>query len=209
MSPEQARGALDLVSERTDVFGLGAVLYAILSGQAPYLADSVEDVLCKARVGQMPPLPEASAPLLARICAITRKAMAIDPGDRQPSVLELKYEVEEALQDGMTFPIETFVAGERIVTEGESGDTAYVIVSGSCVEFTTRDGKRSPLRQLGTGSVFGEELVFCPGPRRTTVEAMGNVLVRLVTRKMLDEGMGRDSWFGAFVVALGKRQWTS
>jgi eukaryotic-like serine/threonine-protein kinase len=209
MSPELARGMLHLVGERTDVFGLGAVLYAILAGQAPYLADSTEDVLCKARTGQMPPLPDAPAPLLTRICAITRKAMAIDPGDRQPSVLELKYEVEEALQDGMAFPIETFVAGERIVTEGESGDAAYVIVSGSCVEFTTRDGKRSTLRQLGTGSVFGEELVFCPGPCRTTVEAMGNVLVRLVTRKMLDEGMGRDSWFGAFVVALGKRLWTS
>jgi serine/threonine protein kinase len=209
MSPEQARGTLALVSERTDVFGLGSVLYAILAGRAPYLADSIEDVLQKARAGQMQPLPDAPAPLLARICAITRKAMAVDPRDRQQSVLQLKHEVEESLQDGMAFPIETFVAGERIVTEGESGDTAYVIVSGACMEFTTIDGQRSTLRQLGTGSVFGEEVVFCPGPRRTTVEAMGNVSVRLVTRKMLDEGLGRDSWFGAFVVALGKRQWTS
>jgi hypothetical protein len=32
-----------------------------------------------------------------------------------------------------------------------------------------------------------------------------DVSVRLVTRKMLDEGMGQDSWFGAFVVALADR----
>jgi len=38
-----------------------------------------------------------------------------------------------------------------------------------------------------------------------TVEAVTDVSVRLVTRKMLDEAMGQDSWFGAFVVALAKR----
>jgi hypothetical protein len=31
------------------------------------------------------------------------------------------------------------------------------------------------------------------------------VSVRLVTRKMLDEGLGQDSWLGAFVVALAGR----
>jgi hypothetical protein len=37
------------------------------------------------------------------------------------------------------------------------------------------------------------------------VEAVTDVSVRLVTRKMLDEGLGRDAWFGAFVVALADR----
>jgi CRP-like cAMP-binding protein len=62
---------------------------------------------------------------------------------------------------------------------------------------------------LCAGSVparfFGEESVFRPGPRGATVEAVTDVSVRLVTRKMLDEGLGKDSWFGAFVVALANR----
>src|SRR5262249_21307665 len=41
MPPEQATGAVDQVDERSDVFGLGAVLCAILTGQPPYVgADS-------------------------------------------------------------------------------------------------------------------------------------------------------------------------
>jgi CRP-like cAMP-binding protein len=59
--------------------------------------------------------------------------------------------------------------------------------------------------ELGTGSAFGEETVFRPGPRSATVEAVTDVSVRLVTREMLDEGLGRDSWFGAFVMALANR----
>ena len=207
MSPEQAQGAESLVSERTDVFGLGAVLYAILAGRPLYLADSMDEVLEQARGGQMPSLPDAprGVPLPEPICQITRKALAIDQRDRYQSVLELKREVEGVLQWGIAFPIETFSAGERIVTEGEMGDTAYVIVRGACVAYTTKDGIRSAVCRLGTGSVFGEESVFRPGRRGATVEAMTDVSVRLVTRKMLDEGLGQDSWFGAFVVALANR----
>ena len=36
MAPEQARGDVDSVDERADVFGLGAILCVILTGQAPY-----------------------------------------------------------------------------------------------------------------------------------------------------------------------------
>jgi serine/threonine-protein kinase len=207
MSPEQAEGAQGLVSERTDVFGLGAVLYAILAGRPLYLADSMDEVLEQARGGRMPSLPDAprGVPLFPRICKITRKALAFDPRDRYQSVLELKREVEGFLQGGIAFPIETFSAGERIVSEGEMGDTAYVVVRGDCVAYTTKDGVRSAERRLGIGSVFGEESVFQPGPRGATVEAVTDVSVRLVTRKMLDDGMGQDSWFGAFVVALAKR----
>ena len=207
MSPEQAKGADGLVSERTDIFGLGAVLYAILAGRPLYLADSMDQVLEQARGGLMPGLPDAprGVPLPERICQIARKALAIDPQDRYQSVLELKREVELFLQGGIAFPIETFSAGERIVIEGEMGDTAYVIVRGACVAYTEKDGARSAVCRLGTGSVFGEESVFQPGPCGATVEAVTDVSVRLVTRKMLDEGLGQDSWFGAFVVALANR----
>ena len=207
MSPEQAMGAGNLVSERTDVFGLGAVLYAILAGRPPYLADSIDDVLEQARAGQIAPLPEACAslPLSPHIYRIARKALAVDPQDRYQSVIELKREVEVVLQGGIAFPIETFAAGEHIVTEGETGDTGFVIVRGTCVAYTTREGGRSAVCQLGVGSVFGEETVFRPGPRSATVEAVTDVSVRLVTRKMLSEGLGRDAWFGAFVVALADR----
>jgi WD40 repeat protein len=44
MAPEQAGGELDRVDKRTDIFGLGAILCVILTGQPPYAGKSGEDV---------------------------------------------------------------------------------------------------------------------------------------------------------------------
>jgi tetratricopeptide (TPR) repeat protein len=48
MAPEQARGAGDEVDERADVFGLGGILCAILTGRPPYTGRGRDDVLRKA-----------------------------------------------------------------------------------------------------------------------------------------------------------------
>jgi len=53
MSPEQAAGEIDKLDERADVFGLGAVLCEILTGQPPYVADSMEEVRVMTIRGQL------------------------------------------------------------------------------------------------------------------------------------------------------------
>src|SRR5262249_23243189 len=45
MPPEQASGAWDRVDQRADVFGLGGILCAILTGEPPYSGASMRDVL--------------------------------------------------------------------------------------------------------------------------------------------------------------------
>jgi serine/threonine-protein kinase len=48
MPPEQARGDLDLVDTRSDVFGLGAILCEILTGAPPYRGGRLREILAQA-----------------------------------------------------------------------------------------------------------------------------------------------------------------
>jgi tetratricopeptide (TPR) repeat protein len=53
MSPEQAQGAIELLDERTDVFGLGAILCVILTGSAPYQGGDQESVFRRAALADL------------------------------------------------------------------------------------------------------------------------------------------------------------
>lgn len=82
MAPEQARGDVDRIDARTDVFALGAILYHLLTGRCPYPADTAAQALVAAVETRWEPLERAAPtapPGLSQICA---RAMAPDPADR-------------------------------------------------------------------------------------------------------------------------------
>jgi serine/threonine protein kinase len=64
MAPEQARG--EPADERTDVFALGAILYFVLCGKAPYGGRSALDTLRSAIAGVVAPLRERAPGLHPR-----------------------------------------------------------------------------------------------------------------------------------------------
>ena len=99
MAPEQAAGQLDCIGPRTDVYGLGAILYEILTGRAPFSGSTIEDILTKVRKGgPLPPLRSGGAGTAA-LEAICLRAMATHAEDRYGSARELADEVDRWLAD--------------------------------------------------------------------------------------------------------------
>ena len=97
MSPEQVAG--QNVGERSDIFNLGATLYAILVGQAPYQSDSLIENLKNAQLANFVRPQQVNPAVPAALSAICAKAMSADPQDRYESATLLAEEVECYLAD--------------------------------------------------------------------------------------------------------------
>lgn len=211
MAPEQASGRSELIDERTDVFGLGAVLYTILTGETPNAGRTVAEVIERARAGLSPVTPPLALtnpdglPVPSGLCEVVARALAANRDQRHQSVLALKRDVERFLRGGLAWPLQRFSAGASIVKEGEPGDAAFVIVQGTCLAHKSVHGERKLLRELGQGEVFGETAILSPGPRTASVDAVTDVVLGVVTRQIIEEGLGLDSALGAFVTALAER----
>jgi serine/threonine-protein kinase len=96
MSPEQADGRLDQLKPASDIYGLGATLYELLTGQRPF---DGRDILVKVRRGEwLPPrrVRKDVPPALDQVC---RKALALRPEERYASALDLAADIEHWLAD--------------------------------------------------------------------------------------------------------------
>jgi serine/threonine-protein kinase len=207
MSPEQAWGKLDEIDERSDVFGLGGILYKVLTGHAPNRVPGRGDAMEQARAAQIPP-PGEVAPdpcLPPGLCRIAMQALSPKREQRQQSVDALQSEVEAFLHGGGWFSTRSFLAGEVIIAEGDAGNVAYIIQSGRCEVVRTVQGERTIVRHLGPGEVFGETAILTDRPRSATVVALEPVAALVVTRESLEQELDRNTWLSVIVRALAER----
>jgi serine/threonine-protein kinase len=207
MAPEQALGRHDDIDERTDVFGLGAVLYQILTGVPPHAGadDSEERRHARSGVIKLPEEATRHRTPPKEMAAIAMRALSFDKAQRFASVSALRDEVERFLHRGAFFTPRPFPAGTLIVRQGDLADEAFVITDGKCEAFRDERGRRVLLRTLGPGDVFGEGALFASEPRNASVIALTDVTAVVVTHEALNRELGGDSWIGTFIRALTAR----
>lgn len=99
MAPEQAAGRVDKVDSRTDVYGLGAILYAVLTGNHPHKGTTTREVrsrILKEPTPRVRSEDKSAHPVLDAICG---KAMEKERGNRYSKASELADDVQRWLAD--------------------------------------------------------------------------------------------------------------
>jgi serine/threonine-protein kinase len=94
LAPEQARGERDAISPRTDLFNLGATLFALATGHTLFEDETMQIELLRAASEHAPRLAKVASHVSPAVAAIVDRATRFDPSDRWPSATEMLREVE-------------------------------------------------------------------------------------------------------------------
>jgi eukaryotic-like serine/threonine-protein kinase len=113
MSPEQAAGRLLDLDERADVWGLGAMLFFVLTGRSPYRGAGPTEILDRVQRGDRRSLSASDGQIAPELRAVVERAMAPHPALRYPSAAALADDVI-AYQSGGRVSAHAYAWPERI-----------------------------------------------------------------------------------------------
>ncbi|MCA9618857.1 MAG: serine/threonine protein kinase [Myxococcales bacterium] len=167
MAPEMVEASEHGLSERTDVYLLGAILFQIVAGHAPHQAPTLREVLesaCRAVA-----MPASCPPELREVLA---RALARDPRDRYPSVEELRRDVSAAVSHR---------DAARVAADAEAQlDQLRALVA--------NDASPSDVRKLFSACRFGFRASLMAWPDNAQARAGLMACIELMLDFELDQG---------------------
>jgi serine/threonine-protein kinase len=183
MSPEQATAEKDLTN-RSDIYSLGAVLYEMLTGDPPHMGGSAQQIIMKIVTEEIPPVTKARKKVPTNVAAAVMKSLEKLPADRFESARTFA----AALGDpAFATPATEVVSGVARARErwyrlavGFAAVAVVATVAGvwGWLRPVTRDVDRSVvefyLDPPDSAMVFGAALVLSPDGRRLVAEGIAD-----------------------------------
>jgi len=96
MPPEQARGQWDAVDGRTDLWAVGATMFALIAGDRPRRSQSVQEELFQAMTAALPSLAERAPSAPPAVVALVDRAVSFDMAARWPDARAMQAAVRAA-----------------------------------------------------------------------------------------------------------------
>ncbi len=197
MAPEQIRGGTR--DKRTDIYALGALLYAVLTCRPP-LEGKVDTMLQAAVSGEIVPPTKRGSDVPESLSAVVMKAMALEMDDRYGSVSDLIKDVRAFLggfspvahESGISTELFLFYRRNRVSCNLAAAFAALVVVVTAL--FVDRlSAKREQAEALAAGlRVEKQETETLAGRLRAEKEATETLAARLQVEKEDSEALLRE-----------------
>ncbi len=203
MSPEHARGIPADLDETSDIFLLGATLHKILTLEAPYYADNINDVLQLAldRKLEVPQIQNPRIQNPDELLRITLKAMHPKKKKRYKSVDHMINDLEALISGKWSDPKKkTFKKGDHLIKEGETGKEAYLILKGEVEVYKESKEGRLSLDTLGRGAIVGEMSLIAKDKRNASVVALEDTDAAILTKNVLTQNIKKLPLFMAKII---------
>ena len=204
MASEQARGLP--VDARTDVFGVGALLYTLLSRKVPYGRGGLDSRIDAAAIGRFAPLREIAPRAPVALREIAERAMEVQPDDRYASIDELRAALVAFRRRRLPAPTLETRPGQVLIREGDESQEVYIIEHGEFVVTVGEGEHQRELNRCGPGEVLGEIGRFAMGKRTATVTAVTAGRVRRIEPRRIQDELDRISpWMRQIIESLAAR----
>lgn len=186
LSPEQARGENDKVDNRSDVYGLGVLVYKMLTGEQPFTSDTPLGVLVKHINEPVPNIRDANPSLPPWFEIVIKTALAKKKEDRYHSVLEFARAVSvAAFGSDRTVPSALLLERRRIAASKQTRNTLIwmgaifvLIAAGVYLSRWTFAAQPTPTKKATfTATIVPPTETFTPIPSTATETVEPTVMV--------------------------------
>ncbi|MGD0680126.1 MAG: serine/threonine-protein kinase [Polyangiaceae bacterium] len=197
MAPEQARARWDEVDARTDLWAVGATMFALLTGRHVHEAKTNQEQLILSATDPAPALSSVAPEVPANVAAIVDRALAYDRANRWPDARTMQQAVRAALDadapDGAVSGV--IMGAERLrVRSGTRWDAtglASTSATGSAVSTWTRERDALQADVAKRRTNVGELQQGLADAKKRSNEAQASAAAARAERKSLEDWFNR------------------
>lgn len=178
MAPEQARGRWSEVDERSDLWAVGATMFALLTGGTVHEAETINDQLVLAATTPAPSITLVREDLPHAVAALVDRALAFDKADRWPDARAMQAALQEIAAD-VPFAKSFSVPRISIALDTLDREADTIAASADALEQITGNA-RSPTTAPAVTSSRSGEPTQAPRSRRWLGAVVGAAAIAAV-----------------------------